>query len=164
MAEDIFGRANTNTKGVFVSAQAKIVFSGESSSALNAMLIARLQSSYAQNIQRIYELGSNHAYFVIGQPQGQGSIGAVFGPKAVVGANYQKLADPSVKKNIEFKSDGAATCVPGTSGGVAQSGAGWTRSLQDVMLSSVDFSVEARDMLINENMGFMFSAMSLTAA
>lgn len=152
---DIFGRANSGMGGAFTSALAQINLAG--SGLANKLLIARLQANYQQDVQRIFELESDKAYFVIGRPQGQGTIGAIFGPKAVSQAAYASLADPCIAHNITFQSNDA-TCIPGQSG---NTGGGWSRTLNNVILNSIDFSVEAQQMLINENLGFVFATMSV---
>ena len=153
---DIFGRANSGMGGAFTSALAQINLTG--GGLANKMLIANLQANYTQNIQRVYELESDKAYFVIGRPNGQGSIGAVFGPKAVSQAAYADLANPCNAHNITFQSTDA-TCVPGNNGGMT--GGGWMRSINNVILQSLDFQVAAETMLINENIGFVFATMSV---
>lgn len=152
---DIFGRANSGMGGAFTSALAQINLAG--SGLANKLLIAGLQATYSQDIQRIFELESDKAYFVIGRPQGQGTIRAVFGPKAVSQAAYAALADPCQAHNITFQSNDA-TCVPGSGG---MTGGGWSRTLNNCILNSIDFNVDAQQMLINENLGFVFATMSV---
>ncbi len=144
---DIFGRANSGMGGAFTSALAQINLAG--GGLANKMLIAGLQANYSQNIQRIFELESDKAYFIIGRPNGQGSIRAVFGPKAVSQVAYADLANPCIAHNITFSSNGASC-----------EGGDWVRSLNNVILQSIDFQVDAQDMLINENLGFVFATMS----
>jgi hypothetical protein len=153
---DIFGRANSGMGGAFTSALAQINLAG--GGLANKMLLSNLQATYSQEVRRIYELESDKAYFVIGRPNGEGSIGAVFGPKAVSQVAYAELANPCIAHNITFQSNDA-TCVPGSGG---MTGGGWTRSINNVILSGISFQVDARDMLINETLSFQFATMSVT--
>jgi hypothetical protein len=152
---DIFGRANSGMGGAFTSALAQINLAG--SGLANKMLLSNISADYAQNVQRIFELESDKAYFVVGRPQGTGQIRAVFGPKAASQAAYADLANPCLAHNIVFQSSDA-TCVPGSTG---MSGGDWTRSINNVILNSINFAVDAQDMLINENLGFVFASMSV---
>ena len=154
MADDIFGRANSGFGGAFTSALAQLNISGDGTT-IGKLLITNLQASYNQPISRVYEIASDKAYFVVGRPNGNGSIGSVFGPKQFSQVAYAKLADPCETNNLELKADRDAACTAvGT-----PTGSGWGRRLTHVVLQSLGFQVNAQDMMINENIGFQFATL-----
>lgn len=151
---DIFGRSNSGFGGAFTSALAQLNISGDGSQ-IGKLLISNLQASYTQPISRVYEIASDKAYFIIGRPDGNGTIGSVFGPKQYSQVAYSKLADPCQTNNLELKASRNAACD--ASG--AALGSGWGRRLTHVVLQNLGFQVNAQDMLINENLGFQFATM-----
>lgn len=148
MAEDIFGRANSGLGGAFFSARAYITIAG--GGLANSLLLTQIAANYRQDIQRINELESDKAYLVVGRPTGDGSAQAVFGPKPGGGAPYKELADPCSQHNISFQNNDA-TC---------SKGGGFDRTLHNVVMNSLQFQVNAQDMLIQEQIGFTFIYMS----
>ena len=152
---DIFGRGNTGFGGAFTSAKAAMNISGDDVGEISKLLVSNLQANYTQPLSRIYELASDRAYFVVGRPEGNGNIGAVFGPKAHASVAYADLADPCKKTNLELKFKSGASCGPA---GKALS-TKWGRKLTCVILQSLGFQVNAQDMLINENIGFQYAAL-----
>lgn len=152
---DIFGRANSGFGGAFNSALAQMTFSGLDGGAISNLLVTNLQATYNQPISRIYEVASDKAYFVVGRPDGNGNIGSVFGPKQYSQALYEQLANPCVISNLELNTPGNAGCD--ASGN--PTGGGWKRKLNNVILQSLGFQVNAQDMLINENLGIQFASL-----
>jgi hypothetical protein len=156
---NIFGRGSSGFGGAFTSAKAQMHLSnvgGSDASGLSGLLINQLQASYNQPVNRIYELGTDLAYFVVGRPEGTGQIGSVFGPKASAKVAYTTLADPCNKTNLEFRFDGGAACG---SEGTGINDNGFLRKLTACTLNSLGFQVAAQDMLINENIGIVFASM-----
>lgn len=153
---DIFGRANSGFGGAFTSALAQLNISGDGAT-IGKLLITNLNATYNQPISRIYEIATDKAYFVVGRPDGNGSIGSVFGPKVYSQAAYARLADPCQTNNLELKSDGDASC-----NAVGEpTGGGWGRRLTHVILQTLGFQVNAQDMLINENVSFQFATLEI---
>lgn len=153
---DIFGRANSGFGGAFTSALAQLNISGDGT-AISKLLITNLQANYNQPISRVYEIASDKTYFIVGRPDGNGNIGAVFGPKKFSQAAYATLADPCKTNNLELKAEGAAAC-DAVGNPVNQ---GWGRRITHVVLQSLGFQVNAQDMLINENLGFQFATLEI---
>lgn len=143
---DIFGRTTSSDGGVFDSALAVIQVGGIT----GGVIVSQLQANYQRNIQRIYDLSSDAGYFVIGRVDGNGSIGCVFGPGKGGGNPYSSLtADVCNGFNITF-SLANNPC-----------GGSWTRTMTGCRLNSFNITVQAQDMIINENVGFMFSTLEV---
>lgn len=157
---DIFGRANSGYGGAFTSALAQLNISSNDATNLGKLLISNLQATYDQPISRVYEIASDKAYFVVGRPTGNGTIGSVFGPKQFSQVTYANLADPCKTNNLELKASSNAAC----NAQGAAIGAGWGRKLTHVILQSLGFQVNAQDMLINENIGFQFASLETIGA
>lgn len=151
---DIFGRSDVGFGGAFKSSLAQIKISGDGGD-IDKLLITNLQATYQQPLNRIFEISSDKSYFVVGRTQGNGSIGAVFGPKRYAQAAYTNLADPCTATDVLFKFDKDASCDESGN----PTGRGWGRKLVRVILQSLAFQVNAQDMLINENLGFQFASM-----
>jgi hypothetical protein len=103
-------------------------------------LVAGLYANYQYVIQRIYDLSSNTAYLVVGRPNGTGRAGAVFGP----GSICQALVAPDAGYNITFQ----VGRLP--------------RTLTGCETNSIGFMVNAEQMIINEDLAFVFETISTT--
>jgi hypothetical protein len=154
---NIFGRNTSGFGGAFTSALAQMTISGKGNEQLNKLLVTQLQANYTQPLNRVYELGSDKVYFVVGRPAGDGSMGSVFGPKAYVSQAYENLANPCITNNLAFSFAKAAACDDQGN----QTGGGFGRILQHVTLQSLGFQVSSQDMLINENIGFQFASLDV---
>jgi hypothetical protein len=160
---NIFGRGTSGFGGAFTSALAQMNISGNGAGQLNKLLVTQLQANYTQPLNRVYELGSDLAYFVVGRPNGEGTMGSVFGPKAYSEQAYIDLANPCKTNNLSFSFSKNAACDANSVNGEANTGGGWGRTLQHVILQSLGFQVNSQDMLINENIGFQFAALETNA-
>lgn len=155
---DVFGNERVGFGGAFKSTLASFTLSGgkggTDSASLGQLLVSQLQANYNQPITRVYELASAKAFYVMGRPDGSGTFGSIFGPKSVTDAAYTELANPCNENVIKLGFDNAkVNCATGIKMG---------RTLEGVTLQSLGFQVNAQDMLINENVSFMFAAMTKT--
>lgn len=143
---DIFGRNSTGDGGVFDSDLATIDIGGIS----GGVIVSQLTANYQRNIQRIYDLASDKGYYVIGRVDGNGSIGCVFGPGKGGGNPYAALTGNVCNGfSINF-SMGQNPC-----------GGTWTRTMTGCRLNSFGITVSAQDMIINENVGYMFASLEV---
>jgi len=154
---DIFGRfgagRGSGFGGAFRANAANIVFTvgaGGAAIDLNKVLTTQVTANYSQAVNRVYDLQSDNAYYVMGRTNGNGAMGAVFGPKGQTVLAYETMADPcsQVKMSINYSS---ATCENDNTRG--------SRSLTGLVLQNVGFSVNSQDMMINENLQFLFATM-----
>jgi hypothetical protein len=120
-------------------------------------LVQNLQMSYSQSITRLYEVGSPNTYFIAGRAQGQGMLGRIIGPKILSANFYRKYGNVcNVDDNIlRFKGAfGCGSKVTNQSGEIIAS---------FVVLNNIALQVNAEQVVITENVGFMFAAMEYNA-
>jgi hypothetical protein len=118
-------------------------------------LVQNLQMSYRQNITRLYEVGSPNTYFIAGRAQGDGALGRIIGPKVLSQQFYTKYGDVCNVDGNVIHFSGSFGCstknkVSNASGEIVA---------HYVVLNSIALQVNAEQIVIMENVGFMFSAM-----
>lgn len=149
---DIFNRQSDVFGGSFTADQAKVTFPALAGGGAEAgLLMQSLQASYTQQLTRLYELSSAAVYYVAGRTAGQASAGRVVGPRKVAGAFYKTYGDVCNAKTNTLHFSMAAGCGDGQA-----SRSSFTAHF--VVIQSVGFSVGAADMLINEQIGMIFSS------
>jgi len=134
---DVFGRTEGGVGGNFSSATAKLTIN-----TLTDMLCTQAQVQYQQQLSRVYNLANDKTYFVVGRTSGTGSIGYVIGPTKVVDDAVTQISDPCQDTTIKFS---WSSCTGDS-----------TKKLTGVVGTSVGFTVQAQDMVINGNLGFQF--------
>ena len=112
-------------------------------------LVQNVQFSYSQQVTMLYEIGSNNVYYVGGRAQGTATLARVAGP-AQFGANFIELYnDICTPEDISF-SGRTGSCVNANIGDVQY-------NLIDAVLTTVSVSVTAQDVVINEQLQFLFA-------
>lgn len=154
MALDLYGRQEPVYGGAFSADSALLSFAGVTGVGL---ITQQLNFSYQQNITRIYEVGTNFQYYIVGRAQGTVSLSRVLGPRPLAFAFYTVYGNPcnaasntinlSMQQGCVSASDPTATATLST------------MSLLGVLLQNVGFSVQAEQMMINEQAQAMFIAM-----
>lgn len=155
---DIFSRAVSTLGGVFTADRAKLAFAGVPGEGdiIPAALVQQISVTYNQAVTRLYEVGSANIYYVGGRTQGQAQIQRIIGPSTVLGRFYEKFGDvcKAATNNIILtvtETDCSVNRVPGQ---VATS-----YQLRLCVLTDINMSVNARDMIIGENCQLMFSSL-----
>jgi hypothetical protein len=158
MPTDVFSRGGHDFKGSFAADSAKVVFAGGGDLQAGGvgLLTQNLSVNYTQQITRLYEIGSQNTYYVGGRTQGQATLGRVFGPRALQLGFYQKFGDvcKAADNTINFSLE--AGCASGAQADYAK--AGFT--IHNAVITSMGFTVQAQDMIINEQVQLMFVALS----
>ena len=146
--EDIFNRQDNQFGGAFSAEQAKLTLVGGL-----ATVAQQLQLTYAQQITRVWELGSNALYYVAGRTQGNATVQRIVGPQETIAAVYEDYGNVCNPQplDVNFEPGGGDNC-PEHNGNY---------TLEDAVITQVGFSVQAQDMLINENMQFMYSNLGI---
>lgn len=145
---DVYNRT-VEFGGAFASDKVQISFSG-----LSAGLLAQaVNATYAQNVNRIWELGSVKTYFIGGRTSGNFSISALYGPAGSTMAFLKKFGDLcSMQSNtLQFNYAGG-WCQGG--------GSGVNYALNQVLVQQVQTSVQASDVMLNEQLSGMFNFMN----
>ena len=158
MPTDVFSRGGHDFKGSFSADSAKVVFAGGGDLQAGGvgLLTQNLSVNYTQQITRLYEIGSQNTYYVGGRTQGQATLGRVFGPRALQLGFYQKFGDvcKAADNTIDFSLE--AGCASGSQADFEK--AGFT--IHNAVITSMGFTVQAQDMIINEQVQLMFVALS----
>lgn len=149
---DIFGRdvAQAGFGGAFSAAGATMVIDE-----VEDLLVTNVQVQYQQQINRIFDVQNDKTYYVQGRVQGNGSLGTVVGPKGAGDTSLERLGDPCNRAKMLFDFTGSRCGADGSSSSLRRK-----RGLHDVVLQSVGFTVQAQDMVINENLGIQFGRMT----
>lgn len=116
------------------------------------MLFQNVQFSFTQQITLLYEIGSNFVYYVGGRAQGTATIAFVVGPAAGQQrfiANYGDLCAP---QNIGFNA----------SGGCEDTTNSIKYTLISAVLTTVASTVNSNDLVINQQLQFMFIDLKYT--
>lgn len=154
MAGDIFGRKDSPFEGAFSADNSEMNVGGITGA---KSLVQNLQISYQQQVNQIYEIGSANRYYVVGRTNGTIAMGRVVGPANLVNEIIKRLGDPCAKgdKSLSF-----------TLGTAACKGVGMGNSIKvkadACVATSVSYSVQAQDMLVNENIQAMCGQLSRT--
>lgn len=148
MAADIFGRESSTFGGAFAADAATMTFAGAGSGA--GTLVQTVNINYQQQIQQLYEIGSNQIYHVGGRTQGTGSIGRIIGPKQLGPLLYGVYGNIcNVGQNtLQFTFKG--NCKEAVKA---------TYTCHLVLVTALGFNLQAVDMMINEQVQFMFSGL-----
>lgn len=141
MASDIFSREAT-VGDPFSADDAELLFKGGDA---QTMVVQQLTISYEQKITRSWEVGSSTQYFISGHQQGSGSMQRIIGPKPIAGSFLSEYGDVcNVQGNhITFVVKGSCS----TNGGRIKA--------TGVVINSVQYTVRADDMVVNEQVQFM---------
>lgn len=166
---DLFGRIADAYGGAFAADSARITFaadpgflgSGVSPGEGGAnggvgMLTQQLSFNYQQQITRIYEIGTNYSFYVAGRTQGNLSIGRVIGPRPVAVAFYRKYGDVCQAATNHLDIEMATGCS--SIGGFNQV---YSFSLKFCVIMSIGVSVNAQDMMINEQLQLLFASLGM---
>ncbi len=159
--QDIFGRRPLEFGGAFAADSACINLGLECEDdegnpiAIEGLLTQQLSIQYQQPITRLYEVGTQKTFYVAGRPQGTASIARILGPGNVMAEFYECLGDVcnADKNDICFCVE--ANCL----GNPDQDFQGMSICLKNVVLQSIGISVQAQDMIINEQLSLFFTAM-----
>jgi len=120
------------------------------------MLVTNVQINYQQNVNQIFNVADDKSYFVVGRTQGNGTVGHVIGPTSTTTEAIANLGNICNASSVAFTwlNPGGEKCEAG----------GQIRYLLDVVATSVGFTIQAQDMIINENIGLQFGTLVAVGA
>lgn len=134
------------------------------------LLTQQLGIQYQQPITRLYEVGSQRTYFVAGRPQGTSNIARVLGPGSLMAEFYSCLGNVCNAVNNDMCFCLEAGCFGQEEGQqdchgdeIAPFGA-MNICLKNVVMQNLGFTVQAQDMLINEQLALFFTALIVEEA
>jgi hypothetical protein len=148
---DLFGRTDPTFGGSFAADAALLTFSGITGVGL---LTQQLNFGYQQNVTRLYEVGSSYQYYVVGRAQGSASLNRVLGPRPLLFSFYTTYGNAcnaatntislTMKQGCIDTSDTTATATDSS------------MSLMGVLIQNVGFSIQAEQMMVNEQVQAMY--------
>lgn len=157
---DVYGRFSNSFGGAFAADSAKLTFAGGSENLVGAggvgLLTQQLAFNYTQMVSRLYELGTNNTFYVAGRTQGSISIGRVLGPRPVSMAFYQKYGSVCHASTNILNLQMATECEPSA----ATPTFAWV--MKFCLITSIAVSVNAQDMMVNEQLQMMFASLNPT--
>jgi hypothetical protein len=147
---DIFGRNQYSVGGVF-TAESAIVTASAGGSSWEGALVQNFSANYSQAYNPLYEIGSNKVYRVLGRPQGQITIGSI------VALNSSGGVDLSLFNACSSGGEMTVSMAPGLCN---NGGTGLSMSFSGVFVVSYGVTLNANDMLIQQNVQLAFTSMS----
>ena len=168
LSNDIFGyKRNPKPRGVFSTEGSELVFGGGSGIDVGSQLgylVQNWQVQYTQQVQELFEIGSNELYWAKGRPAGNGALGRVLGD-----ADTDSATKGFFPQDAYDICDGGATMVLKAKGGHCEAGANTTVVLDkgvDITMSgcvvtSIGFSMQIGDVRLMENFAWRFAYMQL---
>lgn len=159
---DIFGKKQQVYGGGFTS-DLGIIQGGKT---LSGLMMQSLQITYQRPITKIYDLGvfleASRVYYVEGRPNGNMQIGRIVGFAYTMSAFYKEYGNACLanEKKLTLKL-GSSIC--GISGDKTSGAVGGVKSIEMTacVLSSVGISVQAQQLIVNENSAMEFANMSI---
>lgn len=114
--------------------------------------------TYQQAITRLYEVASSNIYLVAGRTQGQSVVQRILGPTALSATFYSTFGNVCNIATNTINFTAAAKCGVG--------GAGSTSAIQltGCVIQSYGGSVQAQDMVVNEQITLMFLWLTYTSS
>lgn len=151
MATDMFSNSVT-FGGAFSANGASITFDSK----YTGLLVQSLQWQYQQNITRLYDVTSTDVVLVSGRTQGQGAMTRVMGPAALAAAFFLKYGNVCYADTNTLTVEAEAEC--------GQDGGNDTVSLvmNGVVINSYGGSISSQDMVVNEQLAFLFLWLTYT--
>jgi len=157
---DIFGYdRGAKAKQVFSSENTRLDFATggagiDAAAGGGGWLVQNWKVDYQQQVQEVFELGSNALYWVKGRPQGAGSISRVIGPKAA------STGGASIFPQEAFDiCDGGATFNMKVRGGACdgQEQEGVDITMDGVVITSIGFQANVSDARVAESVSWRFA-------
>jgi hypothetical protein len=155
---DIFGYdRGPKARGVFSSENSSLNFGSAGSEP--GFLVQNWNVTYTQQVQELFEIGSNALYWAKGRPVGNGTIGRIVGDKGVATAVG---LFPTEAYDI---CHGGEELVLSATGGHCESGAyteailnqGVKLTMDGCAVTQVGYSMQVADVRLMENYGWRFA-------
>lgn len=117
------------------------------------LLLQQLNFVYRQQITRLYELGSNGIYYVAGRAQGQLSVSEIVGPTAIALGFIRQFGDVCQAQNNNLDIGATAGCD--------KQATAFRYKIQGCVITSISAGIQARDVIINQQLQMEFAALDL---
>lgn len=114
-----------------------------------AVLVQQVQFTCNRTVNMLYEIGSNNVYYVGNRRQGQCQMSRVVGGNANMRALISKFGNMCKPDTLVLKATG--------NGSDKCKQAKRTYTMLDATLTSIGASITAQEIVLTENLGFLFS-------
>ena len=169
---DIFGQ-RTKFGGAFKASLAGITFSTDANSPNGGLglLVQNFNAQYQQQVNRVWELSpEQNTYYVVGRSQGNIGVGRIVGPRLIGYDFIDKFSDACrASENIIRLNPFTAFCYDSKyDPGVIRRSAdqskedGVARYYVGCLMTGLSTSIQAQDMLINDQLQLMYSSTETT--
>jgi len=165
---DIFGYLRSpKPEGVFSSEDSMLVV-GSIDATTKAYLVQQWNVEYRQDVQELFEIGSNRLFWQKGRPVGQGTIQRVLGGAAVGTGDGGDGLFPVDAYDL---CKGGATmtikavgghCRDATVGSSFKLNSGVRIEMDGVVVTSIGFSMSVQDVKLMENYQWRFGHLTLS--
>jgi len=160
---DVFGyKRNPKPRGVFSTEDSSLTFGGVNNPI--GYLVQNWRVNYTQQVQELFEIGSNALYWSKGRPAGQGALGRVIGDHDADQPGNQGFF-PDEAYDI---CDGGATMVLNAAGGACPAAQGIQAlskgvkiTMSGVVVTAIGFQMAVNDVRLVENFTWRFAYMEL---
>lgn len=157
---DIFGRNSDAFGGSFAADAARVTFASDpgilGTSGGVGLMTQNLAFSYLQQVNRLFEVGTNFSFYIAGRTQGNMSLGRILGPRPVSLGFYTKYASVCNAATNHLDLQMSAGCAQ-----VGSFNQNYAFSMKYCVLISIAVSVAAMDMMINEQLAVMFASLGM---
>jgi hypothetical protein len=151
---DIFNRTPDTYGGAFTADSAKLTFSGlAQGNSLLGLLVQQMQASYQQPLTKVFELGSNAIYYIVGRTSGSLNINRISGPRKLGAAFYSKFADA-----CQARTNTMQFAMLGGCGFDAAGNAQEQYTCNFVVITTLTIGVTSQDTIVNNGIQATFSS------
>lgn len=152
MAQDIYN-ARGSVAGVFKGTLAAITLGG--STAAKGSLVQSIQVSYQRQVNRIWELGSEDTYFILGHTQGSASLSKIVGRNDSDIIREMQDACESINQVLTISSTG------GSAGGQClDANLDFQLIIGGPILQNVSFGFNASNFVVTNEASIQFASLS----
>lgn len=149
---DVFNRDSASFGGAFAADKARLVLSGFGDA--TGTLVQSVSVQYQQMINRLYECSSSKIYFIGGRTQGNGTLGRIIGPVKLTTQFYKTFGDL-----CQLSNGNAVTFDFSHSCGSSNSTIAY--NLRQLLIVGIGFSMTSEQMMISEQVSFLFNSMEV---
>lgn len=143
---NIFGQEQTH-EGSFRAEDLKMTFGGGGGA---GALVQSANFTVQRTVNFLYEIGSTNVYYVGNRRQGQAQLSRVVGGSSGMSALLEQYGDMCNPEMISLEATGGCE------------GGGVTYNLMEATLSQVGASVTAQEIIITENLAFVFADLEVS--
>lgn len=160
---DIYGyKRSPKPYGVFSTEGSKLTI-GSADATKAAYLVQNWTISYSQDVQELFEIGSDRLYWVKGRPMGQGGIGRIVGatdPNVLMPKGAFDICDGGA--TMTLKSTGGHCENPPTHGGAGVAlNKGVSLTMMGCVVTTIGFSMSLPDVKLAENYAWRFGYLNV---